>query len=206
MIGLRDHPDEVQAEVMAAVAALESSEEPVRGEDFAALRDATLRRTGEAVLAESGRCLLALGDGRFTSGYDDAIADELLAAGIGTLDDIDRAVLALVLLHCVAIPRAAGRISGPDWTDAEPVERHVLKLNRSKQLSNQAIDRSLRRLQARGILRRGHRAEIRPGPQFLRLTEARSRALWEDLVLLCRPTGHQAAHIRRRRAATEGPA
>src|SRR5260370_1116249 len=64
------------------------------------------------------------------------------------------------------------------------------------------IDGSLRRLQARGILRRGHGAELRPGPQFLRLSEKRSRILWEDLVLLCKPDGAQAAQISRRRQET----
>jgi hypothetical protein len=147
-------------------------------------------------VSENGRCLLNVGDGRWTSGYDDAVADEVLASAIGALEPGDRAVLALVLLHCVAIPRAAGRITSTDWTDAESVDRKVLKFNRS--LSGQDIDRSLRRRQAGAQLRRGHGAEIRPGPQFLRLTEARSRALWEDLVLLCPPEGHQAAHIRRR--------
>jgi hypothetical protein len=201
VIDLRAYSEHIRAEVMAAVSAVETSEEAVKVEHFQALRDGAMRQIVEGVLAENGRCLLAVGDGRWTSGYADAVADEVLAAGIGTLDPNDRAVLALVLLHCVAIPRAAGQITSTDWTDAKAVDRKVLKFNRS--LSGQDVDRSLRRLQARGILRRGHRAEIRPGPQFLRLTESRSRALWEDLVLLCRPDGHQAAHIRRRRHSTE---
>jgi hypothetical protein len=73
-------------------------------------------------VSENGRCLLNVGDGRWTSGYDDAVADEVLASAIGALEPGDRAVLALVLLHCVAIPRAAGRITSTDWTDAESVE------------------------------------------------------------------------------------
>ncbi|MET0602009.1 MAG: hypothetical protein ABW167_08485 [Baekduia sp.] len=204
MTDLRAYPEHIRSEVMAAVSAIETSDEPVRVADFQALRDGAMRQIVSGVLAEYGRCLLAVDDGLWTSGYDDDVADEILRASIGTLEPNDRAVLALVLLHCVAMPRAAGRITSPDWTVAEGVDRKVLKFNRS--LSGQDIDRSLRRLQARGILRRGHRAEIRPGPQFLRLTEARSRALWEDLVLLCRPEGHQAAHIRRRRASTEAAA
>lgn len=201
MIDLRAYPEHIRAEVMAAVSAVETSEEPVRASDFQALRDGAMRQIVQCVLAENGRCLLDLDEGCWTSGYDDSVAEEVLATGIGTLEPNDRAVLALVLLHCVAMPRAAGRITSADWTEAEGVGRKVLKFNRS--MSGQDIDRSLRRLQARAILRRGHRAEIRPGPQFLRLTEARSRALWEDLVLLCRPDGHQAAHIRRRRTSTE---
>jgi hypothetical protein len=204
MTDLRAYPEHIRSEVMAAVSAVETSEEPVRAAEFQALRDGALRQLVSGVLADYGRCLLAVEDGRWTSGYDDAVADEVLRADIGTLEPNDRAVLALVLLHCVAIPRAAGRITSPDWTVAEGVDRKVLKFNRS--LSAEDIKHSLRRLQARGILRRGHRAEIRPGPQFLRLTEARSRTLWEDLVLLCRPEGHQAAHIRRRRANMQAAA
>jgi hypothetical protein len=150
------------------------------------------------VLHERGRCLLAREEGTWTSGYDDEVADELVDAGIGGLEAVDRAVLALVLLHSVAIPRSQGRITDPDWTVAEGVDRATL--HQSRALPNGEIDRSLRRLQARGILRRGHRAEIRPGPQFLRLSEARSKALWEDLVLLCKPDGAQASQIRRRRS------
>src|SRR5207247_1776197 len=101
-------------------------------------------------------------DGTWTSGYDDSVADELVEAGSGGLEPVDRAVLALVLLHAVAIPRAQGKIVSPDWTVAEGVDRATL--HQSRALPNGEIDRSLRRLQARGILRRGHRAEIRPGP------------------------------------------
>jgi hypothetical protein len=195
MIDLTRYDERNRGEVMAAVAAVETSDEPVPARAFRALADGALREIVRQVLAGYGRVLIEHGDGLWTSGYDDEIANELIQAGLGQLDETDRAVLALVLLHAVAIPRAAGRITNPDWTDAEPVDRGVLHFNRS--IPNGTIDRSLRRLQARGILHRGH--QIRPGAQFLRLTESRSRALWEDLVLLCKPTGAQAASIRRRR-------
>jgi hypothetical protein len=197
MIDIRSYDERTRGEVLAAVSALETSDEALHESGYAALRDNALREIVHQLLIEAGRCLLSLGDGFWISGYDDAVADELVAAPIGQLGATDRAVLALVLLHTVAIPRAAGRIASPDWTEAESVDRTML--HQCKAIPNGEIDRSLRRLQARGILRRGHGAELRPGPQFLRLTEKRSRTLWEDLVLLCKPDGAQAAQIHRRR-------
>lgn len=201
MIEIGRYDERTRSEVLAAVAALETSDEPIPEVAYSALHDSALREIVRQILAEAGRCLLSLGDARWSSGYDDEIADELIDAAIGQLAPTDRAVLTLVLLHTVAIPRAAGRIASPDWTVAEAVDRTVL--HQSKAIPNGQIDRSIRRLQARGILRRGHGAEIRPGPQFLRLTEQRSRTLWEDLVLLCKPSGAQAAQIKRRRTREE---
>lgn len=198
MIDLGSLDERTRGEVLAAIAALDSSDAPVPEASYAALHDAGLRELVRQVLRERGRRLLACEEGLWTSGYDDQVADELVESGIGRLEPVDRAVLALVLLHAVAIPRAQGRIADPDWTVAEGVDRTTL--HQSRALSNGEIDRSLRRLQARGILRRGHGAEIRPGPQFLRLSEQRSRTLWEDLVLLCKPHGAQASQIRRRRS------
>lgn len=197
MIDVRRYDERTRGELLAAVSALETSDEPVSEEAYLALADGALREIVQQVLSESGRCLLSRGEGLWTSGYDDTVADELVVAAIGQLPQTDRAVLTLVLLHTVAIPRAAGRITSRDWTDAESVDRTVL--HQCKAIPNGEIDRSLRRLQARGILRRGHGAELRPGPQFLRLTERRSRTLWEDLVLLCNPGGSEAAQIKRRR-------
>ena len=203
MINIATYEVRNRSELLAAVAAVETSDEPVLERDYLALRDGALRETVRKLLGESGRCLLDLGEGRWISGYHDDVADELNLATIGQLPPSDRAVLALVLLHTVAIPRASGRITSPDWTVAEPVERTVL--HQCKALPNGEIDRSIRRLQARGILRRGQRAEIRPGPQFLRLTELRSRTLWEDLIILCKPGGAQAAQIQRRRTQRQQP-
>jgi hypothetical protein len=202
MIDLGNLDERTRGDVLAAVAAVDSSDTPVPEASYVALHDAGLRELVRQVLHERGRCLLAREEGTWTSGYDDEVADELVDAGIGGLEAVDRAVLALVLLHSVAIPRSQGKIADPDWTVAEGVDRATL--HQSRALPNGEIDRSLRRLQARGILRRGHRAEIRPGPQFLRLSEARSKALWEDLVLLCKPDGAQASQIRRRRSEPAG--
>jgi hypothetical protein len=197
VIDIRGYDERARSEVLATIAALETSDEPIPESSYLALRDHALREMVRQILAEAGRCRLELDNGRWSSGYRDNIADELSAKAIGQLAPTDRAVLALVLLHSVAIPRAAGRITSPDWTVSEAVDRTVL--HQCKAIANGQIDRSIRRLQARGILRRGHGAEIRPGPQFQRLTECRSRTLWEDLVLLCKPSGAQAAQIERRR-------
>lgn len=185
-----------ETDVRAALAALELARDPVQAEAFKALSDPPLRAEVAVRLRSSGRTLLTADSG-YLSGYDDSVADRLAEQGIGVLEPTDRAVLALVLLLTVAIPRAKGHISGSDWTEAEPTSTDELALNRH--LSKQAIRVSVRRLRACGILRPGHRASIAPGPQFLRLTQRRGARLWEELVLLCKPDGTMADVIRRRR-------
>lgn len=187
-----------QAAVTAAASAVELADVPVAADAFRALADHTLRAVVDEVLAGAGRQLLAV-DGGWLSGYDDAVTDRLASEGVGVLAAEDRAVLTLVLLHTVAIPRARGRLDGDGWTDAEPIE--LDELAKSRALSKQAIRRSLRRLRSLGVLRQGHRPPIAPGPQLDRLTAERSQRLWEDLMLLCQPDGMMATTIRRRRAA-----
>lgn len=186
----------LRADVLAAVAAVESADAPVSADAFSALRDPALRRSVEEVLAAAGRVLVEHETG-WLSGYRDDIADRLAAEGLGVLSRKDRAVLALVLLHSVAIPRARGRVDSDDWTQAIPTS--VEELERNKHLTQKDIRASLRRLRTAGILRPGHRSAIAPGPQFLRLTAERSNRLSEDLVLLCHPDGMLAHVIRRRR-------
>ena len=188
--------DAVRADILAAVAAVECAEDPVAGEHFVALGDPALRRLAQDVLAASGRTLIEHPAG-WLSGYRSDIADRLVSEGLGVLSPKDRAVLALVLLHTVAIPRARGRITSENWTDALPTT--VEELERNRHLTQKDIRTSLRRLRTAGILRPGQRSLIAPGPQFLRLTAERSSRLSEDLVLLCHPTGMLADVIRRRR-------
>lgn len=186
--------------VLAALGAVEVAEGPVRAEDFRALAEPALRDAVDALLRATGRVLLRVGDG-WLSGYDDTIADRLADEGVGVLAPTDRAVLTLVLLRTVAIPRAQGRIADGDWTAAEPTT--IDELAKSRHLTKQAIRASVRRLRTAGLLKPGLRPVIVPGPQFLRLTEARSRRLWEDLILLCQPDGMAAEVIRRRRTSTD---
>src|SRR4051794_10090623 len=147
----------LRADVLAAVAAVESADVPVSADAFIALHDPALRNAVQRVLAAGGRTLIEHDTG-WLSGYDDRIADRLVAEGIGVLDPTDRAVLALVLLLTVAIPRARGRVSADNWTDAIPT--NMDELERNRHLTQKDIRASLRRLRGAGILRPGHRAAI----------------------------------------------
>lgn len=175
-----------QAAVTAAASAVELADAPVRAEAFPALAVPTLCRVVEELLAAAGRRLLAV-DGGWLAGYDDAVADRLAAEGVGVLAPEDRAVLTLVLLHTVAIPRARGRLDGTRWTDAEPVD--VDELAKSRALSKQAIRRSLRRLRSLGVLRQGHRPPIAPGPQLDRLTPSAASGSGRTSWCSASPTG-----------------
>lgn len=186
-----------QADVLSALAAVETADQPVRPATFRALLDPSLRAALQRCLAEQGRVLLQVGQG-YLSGYDDTVGARLANDGDGVLRPDDRAVLALVLLHSVAIPRAAGRIRGTDWTDAEPVTRQQLLRS---QMPDTKVRASVQRLRDAGILRYGALRSILPGPQFHRLTPAASAALWENLILLAQPHGVMSDVIRRRRIA-----
>jgi hypothetical protein len=195
---LRDLPAARQADVLAALTAVETADAPVPSTAFQALADGALRATLEDLLTQAGRVLLEIGGG-FLSGYDDRIAERLAEEGVGVLPPDDRAVLALVVLHTIAIPRARGTIPpGADWSVAEPVERSRL---RDSRLAERTIDGALRRLRDGGILRPGQRPPIAPGPQFARLTPTASGSLFEELILLSEPDGALAEAISRRRAA-----
>lgn len=198
MIGLplAELPPARQADVLTALAAVETADRAVAPTGFRALLDPALRATLERCLAEQGRVLLRVEEG-FLSGYDDRIGARLAVEGVGVLRPDDRAVLTLVLLHGVAIPRALGRLRSPAWSNAEPVTK--VQLNRS-QVPDSRISASVQRLRDAGILRYGAKHRILPGPQFARLTPAVSAALWENLILLAQPHGVMAEVIRRRRA------
>ena len=195
-VALSELPPARQADVLAALAAVETADEPVRAEGFRALLDPSLTGTLRRCLAEAGRVLLRVGDG-WLSGYDDTVGERLAAEGAGVLREDDRAVLALVLLHTVAIPRSRGK-KGAGWSDAEPVAKD--ELYRSK-LSRKTVDASVGRLRDADVLAYGAKRWIIPGPQFDRLTERASASLWEELVLVAQPYGVMAQVIRRRRAA-----
>src|SRR5690242_10338349 len=105
-----------RADVLAAVCALEYASAPIPLTSFRALAEPALREVVERLLAAAGRVLLTVGTG-YLSGYDDRIADRLAEEGTGVLRLEDRAVLTLVLLFSVAIPRAEGQIPHEaSWT------------------------------------------------------------------------------------------
>jgi len=188
-------------DVLAAVAAVESADAPVDPARFGALQDPGLRAEVTAALAACGRTLLEVDRG-WLSAYDDDIANVLADEGTGILNEKDRAVLALVLLYTVAIPRARGRLTGNDWTQAEATT--VDELQRNRHLTRLDIQRSLRRLRSLGILRPGLRGAIAPGPQFLRLSEARAKRIWDELIVAAQPES-TLAQIIRRRHSDQGP-
>ncbi|MEU0966507.1 hypothetical protein ABZ357_14245 [Streptomyces sp. NPDC005917] len=184
-----------QADVRAAVCAVETARWPVPASSFRALAEVPLRRVVEEMLAASGRVLLAVGEG-FVSGYDDAIRARLADEGIGVLPPEDRAVLALVFLFSVAIPRSRGGILGQTlWSDGVPVGRDRLK---DSAVPDGVVDDALARLATADLVRfKGSGVVL--GSQVLRLTENSQTALLERLVLLAEPGGALAESILRLR-------
>jgi hypothetical protein len=191
-----------QEEVLLAVAAVESAEQPVAANAFRALADTSLRAYVEDLLTRSGRVLLPVGVG-YLSGYDDEIAEQLLNYCGQPLLEEERAVLTVVILFSVAIPRAEGSIPvDAHWTVARPVSRDQLK---DSLLPGTTVDAALRSLLDAGIVRQGSRGAILPGAQFLRLTQSRLRTLFDELILLAEPDGALAESIRRSRVTSTTP-
>jgi len=205
---LADLSERHRDEILSAFAAVENSPDPVPEAVAPALRDATQRRAVQDMLHLIGRTLVRCGPGRWTSGYRDDVAARLTAGGANPLPLADRAVLTLVLVHSVAIPRTEGTLSGDSWVDGTPTP--VEELQRRTQLPRGELRQSLGRLRAAGLvrvvparLRPGgvpQNTAYLPGPQFSRLTEAARRRLQEELILAAGPGTPLAAAIRRRRA------
>lgn len=194
-------PHARQADILTAVCALESASGPLPATSYRALAEPTLREVVSVMLAAAGRVLVHAGAG-YTSGYSDHIAERLAAEGTGILQPDDRAVLTLVLLFAVAIPRAEGRIPAEaPWTYARPVARERLY---GTHVKNSVIDSALQRLRDAAIVR-AVKDGLVPGPQFDKLTPAMSAVLFEELVLLAEPQGALADSIRRRRLARRTP-
>jgi hypothetical protein len=194
-----------QLDIMSATRALDEAQLPLARATFRALGDATLRAGVKELLRAEGRTLIETPSG-FTSGYDNDVRRALTADGIGVLSAEERAVLTLVLLHCVAIPRADGRIPperADDWTHAVPV--HPETLRNSRHLTDSSIADATRRLRDADILAYGAQRLIKPGPQFHRLTPEVIADLYDDLVLLAEPNGMLAESIQRRRTREGTP-
>ena len=187
--------------VLNAVVAVEESVEAVPQNRFPALADPALRNLVLASLHGAGRTLVRVGDDAWLSGYDDAVAERLASEGAGVLAPVDAAVLSLVLLHAVAIPAARGAADSGDWLDDHLPAPDVATLtsNRDRRLNEKAVRASLRRLRDAGILRVGLRSKLLPGPQFRRLSEERTRMIWENLIVAAAPSSSLARTIERRR-------
>jgi hypothetical protein len=200
--GLDTLPQQRQADVLAALCALETDNRPVPASSYRALAEPALREVVKETLAVAGRVLVETGPG-YTSGYEDGIADRLADEGIGVLPPDDRAVLTLVLLFSVAIPRAEGKLA-PEapWTSGHPVSRE--RLYKLEKVPTGVAKAALQRLHEAGITRNLNDG-VRPGPQFDRLTPAMSTTIFEELLLLADPQGPLADAIRRRRASAAVP-
>src|SRR5690606_41372617 len=100
------------------------------------------------MLERRGRTLIQHRD-RWISGYDDAAA-----ARIGTtLGEAERAVLTLVLVHSVAIPRAEGVLGEDTWLSPYPTPGEGLR--RHAQVASGELAAALRSLAHPGLRTRG---------------------------------------------------
>jgi hypothetical protein len=192
-------------EVLAAFAAVEHSPEPVPEAKLLALRDATLRRSLDDLLRCVGRTLIPV-ETAWTSGYRDEVAAELARAGWPSLPMTDRAVLVLVLVHSVAIPRSRGLLHGDMWTSGQPtMASEILEASR---LQPADVRIALGHLRAAGLVQLAPQragAAYLPGPQLHRLSAAARRRLQEELILAAAPSSPVAAAIRARRGRPGAP-
>ena len=197
--------DRQREQVEAAYALLEHGREPVHRQELPALQDPTARDRLEELLRRTGRVLVPVDGVRFTSGYDDAVAEQLTTAGWQPLSPIERAVLVLVLVYSIAIPRSEERLAADAWTSPYPTsETDVL---RASKLPAVAAKAALSRLVAAGLLgrirdRAGVEGGYVPGPQLMRLTPAARERLQDQLILAAAPSHPLAAVIRERRNRT----
>src|ERR1700735_51553 len=201
---LADLSERHRDEVLAAFAAVEHSPEPVLEIQLAALRDVTLRRSLDTLLTLVGRTLIPVGEQAWTSGSLDGAAAELVAAGWHSLPAIDRAVLVLVLIHSVAIPRSRGSLQGDRWTSGQPTM--ASELLEASRLQPTEVRIALGHLRAAGLVQLapqragiGQSAAYLPGPQLHRLSAQARRRLAEELILAAAPSSPVAAAIRSRR-------
>lgn len=194
-------PDRQRELVEAAYALLEHGSVPVHRQLLPALRDATSRERLEELLRRTGRTLVAVDALHVTSGFDDAVRTELAETGWQPLSLADRAVLVLVLVHSVAIPRSEEQIAPDSWDSPYPTTSQ--DVTRDSKVPVGEVRAALGRLTACGLLRRvrggDHDGGYVPGPQLSRLTPAAREQLQDQLILAAAPDHPLAAAIRERR-------
>jgi hypothetical protein len=198
---LRAYDERRRAELVAAFMAVEHAAEPVHEARFAALRDPALRHTLAEMLRRRGRTLLQRRD-TWISGYDDAATTG--AEGLSP-PETERAVLTLVLVHSVAVPRAEGVLGEDTWLSPHPAP--VDELRRHTQLQIGELESALRALRHAGLISQVKAGEdvaggYVPGPQFHRLTPAARRRLQEELILAAGPHTPLATAVRAKRASS----
>jgi hypothetical protein len=202
---LQDLTGRSRDEVLAAFSAVQYAAHPVPEVQLAGLRDVTLRRQVQKMLKLIGRTLVQVDGTHWTAGYADDVAETLAAQGWQPLSVVDRAVLVLVLVHSVAIPRSEGVLTGDSWKSARPTTVDEL---RTAKISSEDRRLALQRLRAAGLVQlsgdhSGGPSYV-PGPQLQRLTPAARRRLQDQLILAAAPASPIAAAIRARTGATEG--
>lgn len=154
-----------------------------------------MRREMNRRLGQAGRQLItvtkpASGSAEPTStyitGWDDDTAGELLSRGHQALSAVDLAVLALVLLHSVVIPQAAGDLPPHGFSTGVSVDAATLRHRGSdgRGVSADDIDAALSRLRARTLIT----SDNRPGSAFVRLSERQQARLWRNLLTFARPS------------------
>ena len=186
--------------VLNTVIAVEESVDPVPQAQYQALADPALRDRRPLAAVGAGRTLVRVGDAAWISGYDDTVADRLAAEGTGVLARSSGG--AHLLLHAVAIHHGTRHDSRHQLVERRPPRTDVdtLTANRDRRLNERAgVRAALRRLHRVGVLQVGHRSKLLPGPQFRRLTEHRTRMVWENLIVAGprRPRTSRAIHRRR---------
>jgi hypothetical protein len=188
---------EFDENIRKIICALETAEGPIRRADLPMLADPAIRAAVETALARCGRTLLSVGPHSWITGYPAAIAAALARDEVGILQPTERAVLAVVLLHTVAIPRARGIHLDDTWTSNNPVQLDTLIANRA--IKRKDAVAALRGLRRAGFVVTAREGGYLPGPAMLRLTPVQRNLLWEDLILIGRPTGYMARRIREQR-------
>jgi hypothetical protein len=193
--------------VTQAIAVLEQAHGMIDARVLPALSHPDQRPVIDAELDAVGRVVVEHRDAAgevegYSSGYADDVADRLAAEGLGILSPLDRAVAALVLLRCVAMPAARGR-PPRRWSAAEPVK--LARLHDNRTVGNTLISEAVNRLHDMHILVNGRGAGIRPGPAFDRLTTAQRRRIEEDLFILAAPADPVAAALIRQRSQEDAP-
>jgi hypothetical protein len=190
------------AVVAHAIAVLEQAHGLVGASVLPALAHPDLRPVIDAQLDTVGRVVIEHHDEDgevegYSSGYADDIAERLAAEGLGILPPLERAVVALVLLRCVAMPAARGR-APRRWSDAPPVR--LARLHDNRPVGNTAITEALNRLHDQHVLVNGRAVGIRPGPAFDRLTSGQRRRIEEDLFILATPADPVATALQLQRS------
>jgi hypothetical protein len=196
---LADLSDRSRDEILAAFSAVQYAAHPVPEVQLAGLRDVTLRRQVQKMLRLIGRTLVQIDGTHWTSGYADEVAGTLAAQGWQPLSVVDRAVLVLVLVHSVAIPRSEGILTGDSWKSARPTTVDEL---RTARISAEDRRLALQRLRAAGLVQlsgdHSSGPSYVPGPQLQRLTPAARRRLQDQLILAAAPASPIAEAIRAR--------